>query len=151
MRLNTKLLPVPSSPSTCHLAAADHTAADQGILPEAGGRHEEVHPGEVAADHTDHPGEGTDQEAERRTGLDPEEVDRTDRLEGERRTVLGEELRTGPGAAVHHTGLEEAAGHTVPGAVRRRSPPVDRTGRERGGWSSRPFDRSCDQWHRGEA
>jgi hypothetical protein len=146
---NTKLLPLPrkpSNPSTYHLEAAGHTAVDQGILPEVGDR-----PEEVAADRTDHLEEGTDREAEHRTGLDPEEADHTDRLGEGRRTVLGEVLHTGLEAVVRHTDPEEAAGHTVPGVGRRRSLLVGRIGLERGGWTSRPFDRSCGQWHRGEA
>jgi hypothetical protein len=143
---NTKLITIPSNPSTYHLEAAGHTAVDQGILPEAEG-----HPEEVAADRTDHPEEDTDREAEHRTGLDPEEADRTGRLEEERRTVLGEVLHTGPEAVVRHTGLEEAADHTVPVVGRHRSLPVGHIGLERGGCSSRLFDRSCGQWHRGEA
>lgn len=143
-----------SDPSTYHLgAAADHTAAARDTLPEAAHR-----PAEVAAAHTD-PAEDTDQVAELHRTAVPAAADRTVRLEARRTGLdleevghigLGEVHRTVPGA-VRRTGLEEAAGRNLAGVGRHTGRRERRNRLERGGWSFRPWSRSCDRWRRGGA
>jgi hypothetical protein len=130
-----------NSPNTFHLEEAGHTAADQGIRPVVG-----AHPEEVAVGRTD-PAGGIGLAVVLRTGLDPVEAGRTVHLEEEHRTGLEEVRRRIDLGVVLHIGLEAAVGRIL--AEEHRTGRGERRNRqERGGWSSRPWSRSCGRWHR---
>jgi hypothetical protein len=132
-------------PNICHLAVADRTVADRDILlPEA-----EDHPEAVAVGRTDlvverHTGPGLEEE---RRNDRPGEAGRTDRPGEVGRTDLEEGRRTGL-AEERHIDLEEAAGRNLAVGVRRTGHREHHSRQERGGWSSRPWHRSCGRWRR---
>jgi hypothetical protein len=139
-----------SSPSTYHLEVVDHTAADLGSRPEEERHLEGAHLEEVAADRT---GLAVDTGlgVALRIGPDPAEAGRIVHPEEGRHTDLGEEHRHTGLAVVRHTGHPEAADHSLAEARHTDHQEERRTRQEPGGWFSRPFDRSYDQWHQGVA
>lgn len=139
----------PSSPSA-YQAAEHHTAADQGTRLLEAAHHTAAVP--EAADHTVHPEVGTGQAVELHTDPDPD----PDPAEADRTVHPEQAGRIGPGEVGHTDHLEEVrriagvVGRSLAGVHHRTDQGERRSCRVRG-WSFRPWHRSCDRWHRGEA
>ena len=130
-----------SNTSTCRLEVEHHTAAGLGSLQDRRDRQDrQDHPEAAVADHID---------LEEGLHIVLEEVVRRTAAEAALHTDLGAELRTDPGEVAHRIAAEEVHRIGLEGELRIV---LEELRIQQGaGLSSRPYYRSCDQWHLGAA